>query len=219
MGIFESEEVLFAEWREKRPGFVADGAVDEEAYLSSRIKLMFVLKEVNDDPDGGEWDLRQFLRDGGRSQTWDNITRWIYGIRQLPSDIEWSKIADIDKEKRINTLRSIVAVNLKKSPGGHTTVPVELAMIADEDKLYLNRQLCIYDPDIIVCCGTSETFHWLVNICENTEKRVTKRGIKFHEYRKGKFVVEYLHPQARCASHLLYYGLVDALREILSNNN
>lgn len=31
------------------------------------------MKEVN---GGKDWDLRKFLYDGGRSQTWDNIARW-----------------------------------------------------------------------------------------------------------------------------------------------
>ena len=34
--------------------------------------------------NGGEdWDLREFLREGGRKQTWDNVTRWVIGINHL----------------------------------------------------------------------------------------------------------------------------------------
>lgn len=214
MSISQSEENIFAEWRSKRPGFVSDGVVDEAAYLLSSRKLLFVLKEVND-PEGGGWDLRKILREEPRSQTWDNITRWVEGIRRISEDIAWQEFKDVDLARRCKALRSIATVNLKKSPGGHTTDHAELAKIAEEDKLYLNRQFALYTPDIIICCGTSDTFHWLVPICKQPQWQSTHRGIQFHEYSAGKFVVSYLHPSARCSPSILYYGLIDAIREIL----
>jgi hypothetical protein len=206
MSLRAMEEELFAEWRAKRPGFVADGVVAEDAYLQSEQKLLFILKEVND-PDGGDWDLREYLRNGGRSQTWNNITRWVEGIRRPSDDIPWSDLAEIDEERRRETLRSIAAVNLKKTPGGHTTDSPVLAKIAEQDKALLKRQLMLYDPDLIVCCGTSDTFHWLVSLEDEPQWKCTRRGVWFHEHKPGKYVVAYSHP-------LLYYGLVDAMREI-----
>ena len=88
MSIRDSEEELFAEWRAKRPGFVSDGVVHEDTYLQSSRKLLFVLKEVNS-PGVGDWDLRDFLKRGDRPQTWDNVTRWVEGIRRLTEDIPW----------------------------------------------------------------------------------------------------------------------------------
>ena len=49
--------------------------------MASSPSIVFILKEVND-PDGGGWDLRQFLRNNGdRPQTWNNVARWVHGIR------------------------------------------------------------------------------------------------------------------------------------------
>ncbi len=216
MAIRESEDHLFTEWRLNRPGFVADGIAKEAEYLASSPKLLFVLKEVND-PGGGDWDLRQFMREGGRSQTWNNITRWVEGIRWLPQDIPWQELADVDEERRRCALRQIAAINLKKSPGGHTTDPAILAATAAEDKSFLNRQFSLYEPDVVICCGTdtSDTLHWLVESVSKPNWMVTRRGIRFHEFRPRKYVVSFAHPEARVANCLLYYGLVDALREIL----
>ena len=211
------EDELFAEWREKRPGLVADGMVDEDAFCRSSPKLLFVLKEVKD-VGGGGWDLREFLREGGRADTWDNITRWVEGIHLISEDLSWDELYEVDQARRQRTLRTIAAIYLKKSPGGHTTDSATLAKIAEEDKTFLNRQLSHYEPDIIVCCGTSDLFHWLVPISEHPQWRTTRRGVSYHEYRLGQYVVAYSHPQARCASHILYYGLVDAIREILIGN-
>jgi hypothetical protein len=217
MSIRTSEEKLFADWRVNRHGFVSDGVVDEDAYLTSCPKLLFVMKEVND-PDGGDWDLREFVRDGGRWQTWDNISRWVEGIRSLSEDIPWEKLEEVDAERRRRTLRSIAVMNLKKSPGGHTTDSGELAKVAEEDQEFLNKQFALYDADVTICCGTdtSNTFHGLISLGGQPQWKSTRRGTYFHEYRRRKFVVAYSHPEARVASPLLYYGLVDAMREVLS---
>ena len=67
MTIRAKEDSLFQSWRTSRPAFAADGVVSEQDYHASSPSIVVILKEVND-PDGGNWDLRQFLRDGGRSQ-------------------------------------------------------------------------------------------------------------------------------------------------------
>lgn len=66
MNIGDKEEKLFDKWSSNREGFVADGVVDEEMYLNSSPKIMFILKEAND-LGGGGWDLRQFIKGGDTS--------------------------------------------------------------------------------------------------------------------------------------------------------
>jgi len=216
MSILEAEELLFSEWKVKRHGFMPDGVADEKAYMASSPKLLFVLKEVNN-PDGSDFDLRRFIREGARARTWNNVTRWVEGIRRLSEEIPWGELREVNKERRRRILQSIVAINLKKSPGGHTTDPAALSATAAEDKAYLNRQFSLYEPDVVICCGTdtSNTFHWLIDLGAQPKWEATRRGIGFHEFKPQKLVVSYSHPEARCADCLLYYGLVDALREIL----
>ena len=48
--------------------------------LEKRDKNSILLKEVN---GGEDWDLREFLREGGRKQTWDNVTRWVIRNKSL----------------------------------------------------------------------------------------------------------------------------------------
>ena len=215
MRIQDREKQLFEEWSKNRKGFVADGVIDENAYLNSCPRLMFILKEVND-PDGGNWDLREFIRDGAREQTWSNITRWTYGIRSIEKDIAWDNLQQITEEQRKEILKSICAINLKKSPGGHTTNKDILATVAFEDKIYFKEQFSFYDPDLVICCGSvvSRLFHNLVSSQLEPKWKMTKRGIWYHEYAKNKYVIEFSHPEARVADCFLYYGLIDAVREI-----
>lgn len=217
MNIKESENELFEEWKGDRKGFVKDGIVSEQDYLSSKPKIVFILKEVND-PDGGglkwySWDLREFVKEGGRSQTWDNIARWVHGIRNIEFIPDWSFYKEITNEFRIETLKSTCIINLKKSPGTHTTDYSTLNKVANEDKQLIQRQYQLYDPDLTICGGTGDLFKWVAGF-EEIEWKTTKRGVWYFERESKKYVVSFAHPEARVQKSLLVYGLFDAISEI-----
>ncbi len=212
MNIYEAEELLFERWKENREGFVRDGVVSESDYLASNPKVAFILKEVNDQGGGG-WDLRKFISEGGRPQTWDNITRWVHGIRNLDSIPNWEFYSGISNDLRVATLKSICAINLKKSPGTHTTDHAALNVVANEDKEFIRKQYSIYNPDLTICGGTGDLFKLVAGHGTN-EWRITKRGIRWYEREANKYVVSFAHPEARVQSSLLVYGLLDAVQEI-----
>lgn len=212
MSISEEEEKLFQQWQENRKRFVRDGVVSEGDYLASSQKIVFILKEVND-PDGGGWDLRKFVAEGGRHQTWDNTTRWVYGIRNIASIPDWNFFKNITKNFRIETLKSIGVLNLKKSPGMHTADHASLTAVANEDKKFIQQQYSLYDPDLTICGGTGELFKKVVGD-KSMKWSQTSRGIRWYERNTGKFVVSFAHPEARVADPLLVYGLLDAICEI-----
>ena len=216
MKIEQLEEKLFCKWAHRCPDLVRDGVAHEDTYLASEPRILLVMKEVND-PGGGGWDLREFMREGGRGTTWNNVTRWVKGIRNLERDISWSELEEITEPQRIKALRSIAVMNLKKSPGGHTTKTDILAKGAWDDRDLLTEQFLLYDADLAICCGSivGDLFDDVVEVCEHRDWKSTSRGIWYRESRSQKYVVAYSHPQARVSPNLLYYGLVDAVREIL----
>ncbi|MBL1430613.1 MAG: hypothetical protein COA60_003710 [Robiginitomaculum sp.] len=211
------EEQLFEEWKGCREGFVSDGLVSESDYINSELKLCFVLKEVND-LGGGGWDLREYLKGGARSQTWDNVSRWIYCIRNLKGKgfVKWAELDRIDNEFRTKHLRSICAMNLKKSPGGHTAEKIGFEKVILEDKDYIQKQYNIYGPDVTICCGTGWALRRILDLNEN-EVFETSRGIKWFLNQYNKPVLMYAHPAARVQDSLLVYGLVDAVNEIYTS--
>lgn len=216
MGITEKENELFEEWVKDRKDLVKDGVIDERSYKDTDIRILFVLKEVND-PGGGKWDLREFVRGGALRQTWDNITRWVMGIRNLDKNLDWEKeLTTITPEQRKEILKSVCVMNIKKSPGGYITDNELLARIEDEDKEYLKKQFSLYDPDIIICCGSSTNFIFnsLIGLAEESDWKMTSRCISFHEFLPKKYLISFAHPEARVQDCLLYYGLIDAVKEI-----
>lgn len=210
------EDALFSRWSVRHTGFVKDGAVDAQAYWVSNPRLLFILKEVND-PKCGNWDLRKFLHDGGRTQTWNNITRWTEGIRLVynhpKADMHWAQFASISEDRRRKTLRNIAAMNLKKSPGGHTSNTHELHQIAKQDQAFLREQFDLYKPDVVVCCGSSVALE-ISKILKIPKWQQSSRGVEYAIYDSDCTVFSYCHPEARVTDQLLFYGLLDSVREI-----
>ena len=72
----------------RRVDLVRDGVVSEPDYMECDISTLLILKEVNDQGGGG-WDLREYIRNGPRSSTWNTVTRWMIGISNLNSTLSW----------------------------------------------------------------------------------------------------------------------------------
>ena len=107
MSIKEREEFLFQKLREKDPDIVADGVICEQEFLNARYKIVYILKEVN---GGKSWDLRDFVYEGGRPQTWDNIARWTEGILSWEKEFPWSEMETDNEQRRLRELKKIAAV-------------------------------------------------------------------------------------------------------------
>ncbi|MBS0568039.1 MAG: hypothetical protein JSS59_11630 [Proteobacteria bacterium] len=212
LSISVREDALFSEWKVHRPAFVADGVVNETDYIGSSPRLLFVLKEVND-PDGGDWDLREFLRTGGRPATWDNLARWIEAIRS-PTILPWEQIETIDIQRRTAALRSIAAVNLKKTPGWYTSDPNEVSRFADEDSKFLRLQIDLYKPHLVICCGTGDWYKHIMDASNLREWRRTNRGVWYYVDATDVPVLAFAHPEARVPAQYLHYALLDAVREL-----
>jgi len=213
VAIFNREKELFKEWKTRREDFVPDGAVSEPDYLNSCPKIAFILKETN---DSGQIDLREFLRDGERGYTWNNVARWVHGIRNLPSEPIGLATKKIDRAFRREMLRGIVVMNLKKSPGGSSTNDADLERVAREDAEYIRKQYALYDPDITICGGadtTAEVFRELVH--PKMEPEQTTRGISWYRRNaQNQYVVAFFHPAARDRPAQLLGDLLDAIKEI-----
>lgn len=172
------------------------------------------MKEVN---SSEAWDLRKFLYDGGRPQTWDNIARWTQGILNLDKEYSWEELSKNNEERRKTYLKKIGSINLKKTGGGYTSKIKEISKAARENKAIIKNQIEIYKPDIIICCGTAGDL--LNSVLEPKEINwsMTQRGV---EYIKDgqKLIISYSHPEARIRDAYIYYPLIDAVREILGED-
>ena len=208
----KQENELLERWKKTNPSIIIDGVVSWEDYIKSNPKILFVLKEVNSDESN--WDLREFIRDGARNYTWNNITRWVIGIRNITKNYNWQEIEGISEKERKEVLKSIAAVNLKKETGGGAVADNDaIYKHALNDKDFLKEQVAIYDPELIICCGTSYAFFDSVYNGRDVKWGITFNGV-WYARDNNKVIISYNHPEARVSPNFLYYPLIDALREI-----
>lgn len=207
-------EELFEEWiqhhrqknianAEKR--FSRDGILNEELFNKARMRVLFVLREVNGEDQNQKdletnederrkkerhkrykhVDLIQLLKDGPKYQMWYAIARWSAGILQRFPPFE-----EIDNYERMkNSLLSVAAINLKKTPGGKAACLDQVNAYAHMDSCLLKRQIQIIAPDIIVACGTFSHLIWLLDLSVHSDDPLSKVSVK------GKWkVVPWCHP-------------------------
>ncbi|MGM9551692.1 MAG: hypothetical protein ACI3XA_05495 [Clostridia bacterium] len=150
----EKELELFARWIKEREYqyFISDGIFDEAEWNKQQIKILFVLKEAN--WENGNVDLCEFLLSETSPtywKTWNNIARWIKAIL-----ISGEYPRSVSKSDKSFWLRKVAAMNLKKVGGNAVAENETIYNYALADKQYLKEQICLYNPDIIICCGRGE---------------------------------------------------------------
>lgn len=127
--------------------FIKDGIVDPENYEFPHI--LFVLRDMNCKE---ECDLCKSLRETGEGwQTWNNIARWTMAL--LDGDEEYPR--SMPKEKRIEQLKRVAVLNLKKEGGGSRSKGDELIAATKQYGKFIKKEISLCDPDIIICCGLS----------------------------------------------------------------
>lgn len=211
--MIEQEKSIFQEWKNICPNLVKDGMVNPEIFRKSDPRVLLILKEVNDE-GGGNWDLREFLRNGGRWQTWNTVTRWLKGITNIESNLKWTQLENISSKERKQYLKRLSVINLKKAPGGSSSQIEQVKNAASRDKILLNQQFELYNSDIIICGGTGGIVTECLDKVKPKNWEFTSRGIKYNRLGNGSYLFSYYHPQARIKESFLYYGLLDAIREV-----
>ncbi len=209
--IFDSEELIFKKWEVKRPDMCKDGVVSELDYLVSEIKVLYVLKEVNDWKKG---DLRNFLKGGARWRTWNNISRWQLGIQtyfETGQSHFKDKISHIDRKK---ILRNIAVLNLKKASGGSVSDMSEIKRHAREDLDLLKEQIALYTPHIIICCGTGKIFSSLQIYNPKIAIQTSSDGIKYAAY-PSCLIIQHYHPQCRKKKKFLFHSSMEIIKHAL----
>ncbi|MFO3717799.1 hypothetical protein AB9Q04_05450 [Anaerococcus sp. ENR1011] len=110
MSIKQQENSIFEKLRILDSSIVTDGIVDEKEYLDSKYKILYVMKEVNSYQNGG-WSLTEFISNGARSQTRDNVARWTEGILNLEKDLDWEYLSRANDLRRNIYLKKIASIN------------------------------------------------------------------------------------------------------------
>lgn len=210
MDIQYAENKIFEQWRSRySKSIIPDGIVCESTYKAAKTKILFLLKEVNDE-DGEEWDLREFLYNGGRSKTWTPAAIWLKGIFALPSKLPFEEARATAPSQRAELLRSIVCMNLKKYGGGAKTEKKELQAVAEANDDLLNNQFKLYDDvEYVICCGpdVKNLAKKLIAPIRDAGpwQRLPETTVEYLEYAPHKYAIAFWHPQQYQYKHNIVY--------------
>ena len=218
MSIREQEDKLFSRWRKKYNSFVIDGLPSEEHYLSSKIKTVVVLKDINA-PDivDGVFNLRHQLENVPH-HWWETVSAWCAGMSKVGySEILWSDLyirgnPGICRDR----LKNFGIIQIKKSCGVGHLDNKSLWSHAELDAIEIQEQLNMYLPEIIVGAGVGPV---LASIIGEGVYKSTSRGVPYSIHflapDRPTFLIHYVHPSARAPKNLLCFGLLDAYAEIV----
>lgn len=193
---------------------IYDGVVDAAGYLAAKPKVLWILKEPYDDfdeagnPQGGGWTMFKDPAPGKTLAQSVNANAALRNVAYASAAIlngveSYSELPWITDKPLIyeTALRRVAYCNVGKMPGETTTSGVHLSKLYQEWKDILFRQIDLYDPDVIIVCGT-DTLQ-----CMNRDLRLdlskprhsVKRGgavVDIHEWR-GRRLLWAPHPAAR----------------------
>ncbi|MDY3822323.1 MAG: hypothetical protein SOZ82_04345 [Eubacteriales bacterium] len=224
----QAHNKLMTEWksRHKAAGykeFVTDGVVCPEVWFSQTTRVLYILKEPNNDNkgDGTDWNLPDYLNrpDGSKGRIWTAVAEWQYALQNttadsIPAFDNWlcGPVGDMRKYREIqkNLLKQCAVLNIKKSNGRNPSDDIDLSRYVSEDGDLLKRQIAIISPTVIVC---GSTFHLLKDgVGQSDKKRIFGEETSSFPDKgcfpvDGKIGIAYYHPVNRYPALLSYYGL------------
>lgn len=198
---------------------VRDGIVNFQTYIAAPYRVLWILKEPNDEKDGGGWDIRKFLSNGKFKgykkwkRTFSLPLRVMYGIfHGFP---QWESLPSVDKIET-HTLESIAYINLKKLPGGAHANGAMVANAYKQSKGLILEQIRVFKPHIVICCGMTM---WLLRPDLGIPNEEVNKDSEYAHYTKRNSIVfiDTYHPAQISIKHRVHYeAVIEACKKGLS---
>jgi len=201
---------LFKEWVERTPeykgNFTNDGIIDEQLYLKTKLKILFITKEPNKPKKSGG-DFREWLNQELVGSFSYRIAEWSYGILNNfpPYDKIWKK-----NSTALEAIKRIAFMNVKKSGGSGNSNYNEMIENVENNINFIHQEIDIISPNIII---TGVTWR------ELRDKLFPKvKWVKSGYYKEiGRYgnskIIDFYHPSSRtapAASYSLLQNIVNS---------
>lgn len=202
MTINQKLDVLYQNWQQNHPGhFVTGGVIDENMFNSCEVKLLFLLKEVNDLDRVENWSLVQLMQDQIESmkfyRIWETVGLWSFGLLQgFPpyKSFNHMKPANITEG-----LLNIATTNLKKTGGSGESNYEEIRRHAIANKELWMKEIEIIKPTVVICGGTFSIIQEILGF----ETKTCDSGAQIGEALNTLFI-DFYHPMYRISPRVLY---------------
>lgn len=193
---------LFDKWKAS-PGhehsFVEDGIINERKLDPRRV--LFLCKEPNQSPSRTKSESERFwtFQEFWEKDLWGafslTIATWTHGV--LNNFVPYGLIPP---GELIGALHSIAFMNIKKSGGLGKTNPSELTTYAAKHKDFIEEQVKIIEPTLIIASINCSAFK---GILFHKPPKPTGHGIDVYDWMDIP-VIDFYHPSARGGACLSY---------------
>jgi len=217
---------LFERWRSTytdEDKFICDGIINEDKWSRATDRVLFLLKELNLAP--GSWsasqpfEVQRDFRKTVDERPWKEIGQWAYAIlhrREKPRFADADAVANYEQ-----ACRSIAIVNCKKTAGSNSSSFSEIKKYAIRDKEFINAQIQLIDPSIIVCCGKNTSFQLAKKLFQDANDaklhyQSTANDLSGRIWKGSRYWwVDYVHPSMRVGTRKRKYdGLLELATQI-----
>jgi len=209
-------------WKAARPEYISigntfteDGVCNYDKWSIVKPRILFLLKENYD----SGWDPVEGIK-AKANRFCINIALWRFVLRELYSDI--SKELTIQSFTYSDELIDDIAfVEVKKvNENQKRSSYSQINEYAEKDKLFLQEQINLINPNIMVCCNTIDSYINIYNYLDNND------AVQYEELssdskcdcfkHKNRLVINFFHPSAfNKSSEYLF----DLLVRLLKNGN
>ncbi|GAB3226314.1 hypothetical protein [Spirosoma arcticum] len=189
---------------------IKDGIINTELYNSQKRKILLIAKEHNfinklKYPNGYEGDYRYWW-DNHLNYTFSHrISEWSFGV----ADDFRTPYEEISWEQKMNALRSIAFINVKKTGGGSSSNPNTILSYIEASRDLLQQQITAVDPDLIICCFRHDFY--VSKLLEVSMERVPTNHYSLGTWQDRKVINSY-HPSSRKGKKFLFDQIREAVR-------
>ena len=209
------------------------GKKENELWLKSHLRVLFITKDQNAGADGEPWNVRSETGRGrsdpnkiiGRFHR--NLVRQLYAV--CKTTCEQKAIYDEQQAVQVFDSWALARINVKKEAGNCSLCNSCLNRYLQRDAEYILEQVKILDPKVIFCCGYSaqepKTGNAILNFLRKNGYRfepVLRNGEKdeknawiYYDKNTNKIAINDWHLSVRNHYDEMYDGLVDAYYDFL----
>lgn len=220
-GELAPDELLYRGRFVYRDGFWGREPGDEGRIWERAARRVLILtKDLNDDE---AWDIR--AETGRKNFSGEqnvvisapfikNLMRWVYGLLTIDADGRAKTFAEVDRQDVYQPFYDnvpVARVNCKKQVGTSSIAPAVLRAYIERYKDLLQKQIKMYDADILLCCGGSGAIKDFV--AENYLTDLVKMNDwVYYSPLTNKLVIDSWHPTYTGDTHEKMY--TDMMRNV-----
>lgn len=183
--------------------------MNEERFASSKVKVLFLLKEVNDREQKKDWSLVQLIHNQINKmkflRIWHTVGIWSFALQNGFPAYQTLKL----KHNVRDGLYEIATTNLKKSGGGGTSDFHEIREHAQKNKELWVREIEIIQPDVVICGGTFDIIQDILGF----ETTTCDSGAKIGKAVNTTFI-DFYHPMYRISPKILYAYFKETMQSL-----